>query len=528
MSEPTPRGVRLLAVDDRPDNLLVLEALLEEYLPGCDLMQTTSAREGLAIAARQDLDGALIDLRMPEMDGIAFCRRLKADPATAAVPVLLVTAHDSSTDIRTRGLEAGAEDFISKPIDARELVAKIKVMLRGKEHEDLLRRQRQQAEEKNRRLEAHLFQTRKLEAIGTLAGGIAHDFNNLLSSIIGYTELALRHLDGQPLVRSQLHTVLSAGLRATELVHQILTFSRESGPLPLERVALIPLLKETLQLLKTRLPDRITVVLDLDPEAGAVLCHPIQMQQIFMNLCTNAAQAMADRDGQLTIRLHNAPSGQTLELTVEDTGCGMAAETLARVFDPFFSTRPPGEGTGLGLSIVYGIVQTLGGTIRADSQPRVGSRFHLSLPRAAPARGPGVQPASWTGDGAVRDGHVLVVDDDLDLVYVCKTHLEQAGFKVTGTTSAQDAWRRFLQQRDSVDLLLTNQSMPEMTGVQLARMVQQARPGLPIVLMSGGSGALLSEEMADAGITRLLPKPFRHSALVETIRHALAGGGDGP
>ncbi|MBF0108858.1 MAG: response regulator [Magnetococcales bacterium] len=647
---------KLLLVDDKPDNLFVLGALLDELIPECDLFEATSADEGLAIAIRTPLDGALIDLRMPGMDGIEMCHRLAQDPRTANIPILLITAHDSTAQTRTRGLQAGARDFISKPIDARELTAKIQVLLRGKETLDTLQRQQsklkemvdvrsdalreseekfrqlaeninevfwlfdlgtqqmlyvspayttlwdrpiadlyrhpasrlqavhpedrarvekaleeplptargleyrivhrdgtkrwirdriypvkdpsghmfriagvatditeqKRAEEKNRQLEHHLARERKLEAIGILAGGIAHDFNNILASIIGFTEMAQRAVVRQPLVRNHLEVVLEAGLRGAELVRQILTFSRETGPQPLQPVMVTPIVKESLKLLSPQLPPDIILTVALERTAGPVLCQPVQLQQIVMNLFTNAAHSMKGKKGSLAVRLDNDPKGTSVNLWITDEGHGMDSVTMSRMFDPFFTTHSPGEGTGLGLSIVHGIVQSLGGTISVESVPEQGSRFHVSLPRAATTP-PTVAPSDpVTGeDASTKKGHVLVVDDDLDLVYLCKTQLTSLGFTVTGTTSSQDAWRRFLQQKDSFDLLLTNQTMPEMTGIQLARQFQQIRPGFPVVLMSGRGGEEFLEEMTLAGIRRLLAKPFLQSALLATLREVL-------
>ncbi|MEO5327011.1 MAG: response regulator [Magnetococcus sp. THC-1_WYH] len=647
---------KLLLVDDKPDNLFVLRALLEELIPECDLFEATSADAGLTIAVGTPLDGALIDLRMPGMDGIEMCRRLAQNPRTANIPILLITAHDSTPQIRTRGLEAGARDFISKPIDARELTAKIQALLRSKETLDTLQRQQtrlremvdvrsdalreseekfrqlaeninevfwlfdmgtqqmlyvspayttlwdrpiadlyrhpasrlqvvhpedrarvervleeplptargleyrivhrdgterwirdriypvkdpsghifriagvatditeqKRVEEKNRQLEHHLAQERKLEAIGILAGGIAHDFNNILASIIGFTEMAQRAVAQQPLVRSHLDVVLEAGLRGAELVRQILLFSRETGPVPLQPVVVTPIVKEALKLLSPHLPPEVTLTVDLERTAGPVLCQPVQVQQIVMNLFTNAAQSMKGKKGSLAVRLDNDPDGTSVNLWITDEGHGMDPATMARMFDPFFTTHSLGEGTGLGLSIVHGIVQSLGGAISVQSVPEKGSRFHVSLPRATMTP-PSVAPvdSSLSEEGPTKKGHVLVVDDDIDLVYLCKTQLTSQGFTVTGTTSGQDAWRRFLQQKDAFDLLLTNQTMPEMTGIQLARQFQQVRPGFPVILMSGRGEADLLEEMAPAGIRRLLAKPFLQSALMATLREVL-------
>ncbi|MBF0422612.1 MAG: response regulator, partial [Magnetococcales bacterium] len=379
------------------------------------------------------------------------------------------------------------------------------------------------AEERSRKLEGQLFQTRKLEAIGIMAGGIAHDFNNILSGIIGFTEMALRGVEHVPLVKNQLNAVLEAGLRAAELVRQILTFSRETGPMPLEPVLVAPLFKETVKLLRTHLPDHIELHLDLDPEAGPVLCQPIQMQQILMNLFTNAVMALKEvDDAVLTIGLGNDVQGQVVELWVSDNGTGMSEETLGRIFDPFFTTRPHGEGTGLGLSIVYGIVQSLGGTIHAESRPRQGSRFQIRLPRASRAEaclsGPTSAPFP-DGDSGKR---ILLVDNDIDLVYLLKSQLQQGGYQVTGTTSSQDAWRRFLQQRDFFDLLVTDMVMAERSGIQLARQFQQVRPGFPVVLISGSRSDLMHEELAAAGVRQTLAKPFLQSALLDAVRKALA------
>jgi PAS domain S-box-containing protein len=384
------------------------------------------------------------------------------------------------------------------------------------------------------RLEEQIRQSQKMDAIGTLAGGIAHDFNNILTAINGYTELAQIRIVGNPEVKEFLAAVLRAGHRATDLVRQILTFSREQ---PLERrpIKLLPIATETVKLLRATIPSTIEIVLSLAKDAPTVLADATQVHQILMNLGTNASHAMKDLSGRLTIKLERFVVGQELasrfpklqpgvyaRLSVGDTGCGMDQQTLQRIFEPFFTTKPRNEGTGLGLAVVHGIMDNHDGEITVDSQPGVGTVFHAYFPAYA---GEATAVDSEKGSAPRGNGEViLVVDDEELLAQLQKETLSQIGYTVEYVTKPAAALALVRSDPGRFALVITDQTMPGMTGLQLAGELKRVRPGMPVILTTGYSASLTPERVTAAGIGLLLIKPPTLHALATAVRSALDGG----
>jgi PAS domain S-box-containing protein len=383
------------------------------------------------------------------------------------------------------------------------------------------------------RLEEQIRQSQKMDAIGTLAGGIAHDFNNILTAINGYTELAQLRITGNPEVKEFLSAVLRAGHRATDLVRQILTFSREQ---PLERrpIKLLPIATETVKLLRATIPSTIEIVLSLAKDAPTVLADATQVHQILMNLGTNASHAMKDRPGRLTVKLerfvvnHEMASrspklqpGVYARLSVGDTGCGMDQQTLQRIFEPFFTTKARTEGTGLGLAVVHGIMDNHDGEITVDSQPGVGTVFHAYFPSYA-----GEATAVEAESGAPPKGNneaILVVDDEELLAKLEKEALSQMGYTVEYVTRPSEALELVRSDPQRFELVITDQTMPGMTGLLLATELQRIRPGMPVILTTGYSASLTPERVNAAGICLLLIKPPTLHALATAVRTALDG-----
>jgi len=386
--------------------------------------------------------------------------------------------------------------------------------------------ERRRAEEIRQSLEAQLRKSQKLEAIGTLAGGIAHDFNNILAAVIGHAELLAQDVDEGHEGQESIRGILLAGARARELVQQILTFIRLRER---ERhlVSLEPIVLEALKLLRPTLPATIEIRAEIDAEGTQVLADSTQLHQVVVNLCTNAAYAMRDRGGVLEVQcrtvllpepLAQAHPGRYLQLTVRDTGPGMDAATLDRVFDPFFTTKPQGEGTGLGLAVVHGIVQSHDGLITATSEPGHGTTFQAYFP-AVEGRSTAVVPQ----EKSMRRGsgeHILVVDDEPSLVRIASRILERLGYRVTAHTRPAEALADFLERPNDFDLVLSDLTMPRMTGLELASLMLERRPDLPILLTSGYSGSLDPDELTRVGIRELVGKPF----LAQTIADAVARG----
>jgi PAS domain S-box-containing protein len=395
--------------------------------------------------------------------------------------------------------------------------------------EDITERKR--AETLKVQLETQLRQAQKMEALGTLAGGIAHDFNNILGAIAGYNELARLDAQAQPEILESLDQIAKASARAKDLVQQILAFSRQSKQ---ERkpIRLQTIVQECLKLLRSTLPANIEIVPNFQGEPLVVMADPIQIHQVVMNLCANAAHAMRGQPGRLTVglqafeadvsftRLHPDLSvGPYARLLVGDTGHGMDAATLKRIFDPFFTTKAPGEGTGLGLAVVHGIVEDHHGAIVVESAPRAGTTFQIFFPSYA-AKETSALPAPPAAPRG-RGEHILFVDDEPALCLVAQKLLQNWGYRVTTQCQATDALTRFRAQPYGFDLVITDLSMPGMSGVDFAAELIKIRPELPVLLASGFVSSLTSESAAARGIREIMLKPVSPAELSRTVDRIL-------
>ncbi|MCB0165132.1 MAG: PAS domain S-box protein [Anaerolineae bacterium] len=392
--------------------------------------------------------------------------------------------------------------------------------------------ERKQFEQERARLETHLRQAQRLETIGTLAGGIAHDFNNILTPIIGYTELTLAQFPNDHPVCADLERVLKGALRAKDLVQQILTFSRqvEQERMPIELQSLI---KEVLTLLRPSLPATIEIRREISPDCGPIRADPAQIHQILMNLCTNAYQAMDDNGGAITIglvQIDQAELDQALKptlgreayacLKVTDTGPGMDAATLDRVFEPFFTTKPPGQGTGLGLSVVHGIVKGHEGAILAKSTPGRGTTFELYFPISTLSTLAEIGQIESPGQKMVSE-RILVVDDEPIIVDLISQWLTKLGYQVIGQTSSASALELYRADTARFDLVITDLTMPHITGLKLAQQMTALRPDLPVILITGYGDRLSQEELHRNGVKKILMKPILFNNLNGAIRQAL-------
>jgi PAS domain S-box-containing protein len=393
--------------------------------------------------------------------------------------------------------------------------------------------QQRKAEEERAKMESQLRQTQKIEALGTLAGGIAHDFNNILSPIVMYTEIAMRDLPGDSPTRSYLDQVLKSSKRASDLVNQILSFSRQS-----ERQRIFmqvgPVVKESLKLLRASFPATIEMRQNIWADPDWVLADPTEVYQVVMNLCTNAAHALGEKAGVLEVVLDNVElkeglsafgietkPGYYLRLSVHDTGAGMPQALIERIFEPYFTTKEKGQGTGLGLALVHGIVKLCGGGITVASEPGRGTTFEVFFPEMQ--TGDLVEP-ELAGDLPRGRESILVVDDEEDIVVAAKILLEQLGYRVTVFTGTREALEAFRAQPDGFDLVLADQTMPHLTGLELAGELLKMRPGLPIVICTGYSQTLTPEKAKALGVRDLLAKPLLPQKLAESVRRELDAG----
>ena len=396
---------------------------------------------------------------------------------------------------------------------------------------DISERKRSELEKKD--LEARLRQSQKMEAVGTLAGGIAHDFNNILAAIMGYAEMAQFDIRKESPAYASLEQILKASYRAKGMVEQILAFSRQSDferkPIKVNQIII-----EVLKLLRASLPSTIEIRNSLPNEEIVIIADSTQFHQMLMNLCTNAHHSMAEDGGTLTIDLSTeklqdevatihsdlAP-GTYMKLNVSDTGRGIDAAIMERIFDPYFTTKSHGQGTGMGLSVVHGIVKGLGGAITAQSSVGLGSQFTVYVPRVDMRFDEKEAPSIQTINGSER---ILFVDDEEALVDIATQMLERLGYSVDAYLSPTDALKSFKLRPDAFDVVITDMTMPQMTGDLLAQELLQIRSDIPIILCTGYSERLTEEKIKELGIKGYLMKPFAIDSLGQTLREALAPG----
>lgn len=392
--------------------------------------------------------------------------------------------------------------------------------------------QRKKAEEEKIKLEEKLRQAQKMEAMGTLAGGIAHDFNNILGAILGYADLARENSAQFPAISDNLDEVIQAGRRAKELVKQILAFSRQANT---QRIALHPasIIKEAVKMLRPSLPTTIAIHLNIEPYAGPVLADPTQIHQILMNLCTNAFHAMERTGGKLDIYLketrlnasdlgedRGVETGAFVQLSVCDSGPGIDLATREKIFDPYFTTKEAGKGTGMGLAVVHGIVESHGGIISLESEPGKGTAVHVFLPVVDMNVDLEMDAAEQLPHGSER---ILFVDDEEILTSLNKHMLEGLGYQVTISSNSRQALQIFQDRPDDFDLIITDQTMPGITGAELATRMLQIRPALPIILCTGYSSIISREKAMSIGIKAFADKPLGRKDLARLIRKVLNG-----
>jgi len=396
--------------------------------------------------------------------------------------------------------------------------------------------ERRKTAEENEKLENHLRQAQKMEAVGTMAGGIAHDFNNILTIIIGNTELAMDDTPNDGPVRIYLDAILSASHRAKELIKQILAFSRRDT-VSKKPFYLCRLVEETMKVLRATIPTTVEIKVTTPAkcrenitECYKVLVDPTQIHQLLMNLCMNAVQAM-DEKGVLQVCVDEKIIGdaaaadlQGLEpgvyeyLSVSDTGSGMSPDIIEQIFDPFFTTKEVGKGTGMGLSVVHGIIESHGGKIFVDSESGKGSVFHLYFPVSGTGLAEESQESGPLPTGTDR---VLLVDDEEVVVEVWSATLTRLGYRVTAFSNSAEALAAFRSAPDNFDLVITDQTMPNMSGAELAVEFLKLRPDVPIILCTGYSTKISEDETRKLGIKKYCIKPMDQQTLAKTVRGVL-------
>lgn len=496
----------------------------------------------VALAETAGCDAPGFDLAILDRPALDRCGdRLaarKASEAPVLLPLLLLGS-PREISLLTPHIRGMVDEVILTPLKQPELLARVANLLKLRRLSVDLQSSRAPRRTEPRGIlklqeegTAPWHQVQKMEALSTVAGGLAHEFNNALGAVKGYIELAMISLEGgmgAEKIRSKLESALRAGDRALELVRQILTFSRHTEPEP-QPVEILPIIKESLKLLRASLPDTIEIRQRLEPQCGQVLADPAQIGQIFMNLSSNASRAMRDRGGVLEVNLEpirleaglvetglDLAEGEYIRLTVSDTGHGIDPEILGRIFDPFFTTTTGGEGTGLGLSALHDIVKNLTGAVKVSSSMGRGSTFQIYLPRyrQAPRKAPAAGPVPRGTE------HILLVDDDPAIVLITREYLERLGYQVSTRDSSLEAWEEFRERPASFDLVITDWSMPAMAGIDLAVAMLQLRPELPVILTTGYEGEKIVAQAKAMGLQYCLIKPLVLSHLGRIVRQAL-------
>ena len=533
-----PKTTRVLIVDDVADNVKLLAQELQDQ--GYHVLTASSGRRALGIASAEHPDVILLDVVMPEMDGVEVCRRLQEDAHTRTIPIILVTSTGLDENV-IAGLDAGAVDYVSKPFNRHVLAARIRSALRVTESleavtrtNQMLREEiayRKETEEAFHKKDEELRQALKLEAVGRLAGGIAHEFNNLLQAIGGYARMAMGSISPEETSHQDLQQILKATERAARLTRQLLDFSRHQRP---DRKPVDPneVVNNVRDMVHPIIGERVTLEAVLDDSVDLVCADAGQLAQVLVNLCLNARDAMPS-GGQLTIETRNVrvdeddqwtygglEPGRYVLLTVADTGCGMSAEVKERAFDPFFTTKEIGEGTGLGLATVYGIVQQHDGMILVDSTPGKGTSFRILVP-ATKEELPAVQhePAktmSWEGTETI-----LLAEDESLVRDIAERILQSAGYSTITARNGEEAVQLFQENREAISLVLLDAMMPKLNGHEVYQRIRKDDRETPIIFCSGYDPETARSELVTEESLRMIQKPFEPGDLLSAVREVL-------
>jgi signal transduction histidine kinase len=517
----------LLTIEDDP----IVRRAIVSYLTkkGFEVFQAVDGQEGIDLFKEKRPDIVLTDLALPKVDGLTFLSFVKVN--SPDTPVIIVSGMGTLDDA-IKALHLGAWDYITKPITDMALLGH--AVSRAMERvvlEEQNKRYQNYLEEEVKKRTAELQQSQKLEAVGTLAGGIAHDFNNILSAIMGYTDLSLLDKTYDADHEKKLQQIKKACFRARDLVQQILTFSRRSDSIRTP-IQVYPTVKEALKLLRASIPSTVEIIQDIATGSQAIKVNPTEIHQIIMNLCTNSFHSMENETGMLEVSLTpvtvdkdladamtDLKAGHYLKITVRDSGCGMEPDIAEQVFDPFFTTKEPGKGTGMGLSVVHGIVCDCGGAIDVVSRPGQGTTFDLYFPIVEGAS----QESANRGVVNLPEGTetVLFVDDEPELVELGEKLLSYLGYNVVSFASAFDALETFRSKPEAFDLVITDQTMPELPGSELGKEIMKIRRDIPIILCTGHSSIITPEKAKQLGFRGFLMKPLSIHNLANKARKAL-------
>ncbi|MDO8805120.1 MAG: response regulator [Elusimicrobiota bacterium] len=550
--------LKILAIDDIQDNLSVLETVMAGALPGAAVFTATSGAKGIGLALAEDPDVILLDIVMPGMDGFEVCRRLKADGRLKNIPVVFLTGSATDKENRIKALKAGGEGFLHKPFEVEELVALIRAMAKIKaagaaqeleaeklrnlvaERTNALKQElaeRKLAEAEHGKLMEQLQQAQKMESVGRLAGGVAHDFNNILTAIKCYAEFIRKGLDPQDPKMMDVREILKAAGRAVGLTRQLLAFSRRQI-MVLKVTDLNKCVADVTNMLRRLIGEDIALTTKLAPAPCLAMLDTGQIEQVLVNLMVNARDAMPG-GGKIELSTEllvpspvlflaqpDLPRGPLVCLKVRDTGCGMTAEVMSHIYEPFYTTKEQGKGTGLGLSTVFGIVKQSGGDIGVESESGKGVQFCIYFPYCESGPGAAADKARQ-GAGELKGSEtILLVEDEESLRRLVRRVLSSGGYTVLTASCGMEALKELEQRGHPVDLVVTDVVMPGMSGRELAREV--ARKGLAgrILYMSGYTDdAIVKHGVLEPGLA-FIYKPFTIDGLLAKVRAVLDAPAD--
>ncbi len=512
-----------LAKEEAEENEKKFSLIFNSTSDGILLVDPDTGAIVLSNATAQKMFGYLPE----EMNQLHLNTLVSPGEETPAMAGLILGNGSDKSTLRAISLEANDKRTMVCDINASlvDIEGKTFILALLRDITELVTMEKEKEE-----IKAQLDHSRKMEAMGTLAGGIAHDFNNILSGIFGYSQLAQAHISNPEKAKQDIDQILKAAKKAADLIQQILTFSRKSSHHK-QVLPIFMVVKEALKLLRSSLPATIEIRDEIRSKA-LVMADPINIHQVVINLCTNAHHAMGDTGGTLTVKLVEksipgqdpavAPlsPGNYLELMVSDTGHGMDQQTLDRIFEPYFTTKRMGRGTGLGLALVHSIVEDHQGHIVARSEPGKGTSFHVFIPvtgKAGAAHGKDQEEES-VPKGTER---LLIVDDEPSLARIAQTFFREQGYSVTTANNGVQALERFKSDPHGFDLVVTDMTMPEMTGDLLATAFLKIRPGLPIILCTGYSDKISKDRTRSLGIKRYVEKPLQMTELGKTVRELL-------
>jgi CheY-like chemotaxis protein len=512
---------KILVMSSIIDDLNTISTYLEDLIPECLVIPSHSGIVGIECTKAEAPEMVLLDIEIGGIDRYEVCRTLKSEENTRHIPILLMIDSQSDSKSYVKGLEAGATGFVRKPIDKAELSVQVKLLL-----------QISALEKEKAELKKQLQLAQKMESIGTLAGGIAHEFNNILFPIIGYTEMCMYDVSENSKIRKNLESVLKAADRAKDLIEQIQSFSTKGRqmrkPLKIQYIV-----KETLKLLRASLPSTIDIRHEIDNTCGPVTADPSEIQQVMMNLCTSAYQVMEEKGGVLEVLLQEVDltpgdlpseidlsSGRYMRLTVKDTGPGFEQTEVKQIFDQQYRTEDRSEQGGMGLHIVHEIIRSYKGMTCISSDSNQGTTIDVYLP-LMDIRSDINSEMSLETHVPVGNETILLVDDEEDVLEMMHLLLERLGYQVISMMDSAKALEVFQKTSQTFDLVITDQTMPKMTGMELIKKIRLIRSDIPVILCTGFDEKITEENARQLGISALVGKPVRIAKIAKKIREVM-------